>query len=136
MKTTFLILLLSFACYASADHLDVQPFKLLDTCTPQQYASIMDDFNDWGKAYSYQTELAVPLQSERRRIKKVVFMCCSPCHGLRVYAVFPADRHATPEDSDVIQSVLDHAPRSLLACFWPFVLAKGSVPSAFYGCGG
>ncbi len=64
MKTTFLILLLSFACYASADHLDVQPFKLLDTCTPQQYASIMDDFNDWGKAYSYQTELAVPLQSD------------------------------------------------------------------------
>ncbi len=24
----------------------------------------MDDFNDWGKAYSYQAELAVPLQSD------------------------------------------------------------------------
>ncbi|MDT8410737.1 MAG: hypothetical protein RQ741_14170 [Wenzhouxiangellaceae bacterium] len=54
------ILVLS-ASAAQAGHLDVISFTLKDGCSLGQYRQIVGDFNEWGKAHGYQTEIAWPM---------------------------------------------------------------------------
>ena len=58
------LLCLVFSSVVFADHLDVLVFDLQSSCTVPEYMEIVEDFNEWGEAFSYQAEVAVPLQSE------------------------------------------------------------------------
>jgi hypothetical protein len=60
--TGLLFCFFSSACLAG--HLDILVFDLKDTCTVPEYLEVVEDFNVWGEDFSYQTEIAVPLQSE------------------------------------------------------------------------
>lgn len=64
MKRFLAAALFLSASAAQADHLDVISFTLKDGCSLGQYLEIVDDFNEWGKAYGYQTEIAVPSFSD------------------------------------------------------------------------
>jgi len=64
MKKTLAALLVLSASAAHAGHLDVIAFTLNEGCTLNQYLEIVDDFNEWGKAYGYQAEIAAPLFNE------------------------------------------------------------------------
>ncbi len=52
------------ASVSHAGHLDVISFTLSDDCSLAKYLEIVDDFNAWGEAYGYQTEIAVPTFSD------------------------------------------------------------------------
>lgn len=60
MKKTLAALLILSASAAQAGHLDVISFTLNDECTLGQYLEVVEDFNEWGRAYGYQTEIAAP----------------------------------------------------------------------------
>ena len=64
MKKTLAALLILSASAAHAGHLDVISFTLNEDCTLEQYLEIVDEFNEWGKAYGYKTEIAVPSFSD------------------------------------------------------------------------
>ncbi len=49
------------ACASQAGHLDVIGFTLNEDCTLGQHLEIVDDFNEWGKAFGYRAEVAAPL---------------------------------------------------------------------------
>jgi hypothetical protein len=49
---------------ALADHLDVIYVELKEDCSFPDYLAIVTDFNTWGEAYGYRTEIAVPIQSD------------------------------------------------------------------------
>ena len=54
-------MLLLVASASHAGHLDVISFTLNEDCSLGTYLEIVDDFNEWGDAYGYQTEIAAPL---------------------------------------------------------------------------
>ncbi|MFO7764108.1 MAG: hypothetical protein R6V61_10280 [Wenzhouxiangellaceae bacterium] len=64
MKRIIGAMLFLAASTGQAGHLDVISFTLDDDCTLGQYLEIVDDFNDWGEAHGYQTEIAAPMFSE------------------------------------------------------------------------
>lgn len=64
MKRILAAILILSASAAQAGHLDVISFTLKDDCTLGQYAQIVEDFNDWGKAHGYQAEIAAPMFSD------------------------------------------------------------------------
>ena len=64
MKRLLVSAMLLLPLPALADHMDVLEFKLLEGCSFSQFMEIVGDFNDWGKDYGYNTEIAVPLQSD------------------------------------------------------------------------
>jgi hypothetical protein len=65
MKKILILALLSLPIPASADYMDVIQFELNEGCSFSQYLEIVNDFNEqWGKKHDYQTEVAVPLQSD------------------------------------------------------------------------
>lgn len=64
MKRILLAITLLIPFSASADHLDVIQFKMRDGCSFEKYMAIVSDFNDWGKAYGYSAEIAIPLQND------------------------------------------------------------------------
>lgn len=41
--------------------LDVISFTLKEDCSLAKYLEIVSDFNEWGEAYGYQTEIAAPV---------------------------------------------------------------------------
>jgi len=61
MKKTLGTILLLLASASHAGHLDVLSFTLDENCSLGTYLEIVDDFNEWGEAYGYQTEIAAPL---------------------------------------------------------------------------
>jgi len=61
MKKILAALLLTLPAMATADSLDVIEFKLKDGCNFATYLAIVKDFNAWGTAYGYQTEILMPL---------------------------------------------------------------------------
>jgi hypothetical protein len=61
MKKLIGTMLLLMASASHAGHLDVISFTLDGDCSLGQYLEIVDDFNEWGEAYGYQTEIAAPL---------------------------------------------------------------------------
>jgi len=61
MKKLFGTALLLMASTSYAGHLDVISFTLDEDCSLATYLEIVDDFNEWGEAYGYQTEIAAPL---------------------------------------------------------------------------
>jgi hypothetical protein len=61
MKKLIGTMLLLMASASHAGHLDVISFTLDEDCSLGQYLEIVDDFNEWGEAYGYQTEIAAPL---------------------------------------------------------------------------
>ena len=63
MKKLLISMLLCVPMIASAEHIDVIKFKLVDGCSFSEYMQITNDFNKWGEKYNYRTEIAVPLQS-------------------------------------------------------------------------
>jgi hypothetical protein len=63
MKRILVIALLSLPLTAIADHLDVIEFKLAEGCSFSKYMEIVADFNEWGKDYGYNAEVAMPIQS-------------------------------------------------------------------------
>jgi hypothetical protein len=48
---------------ANAAHMDVIESEFVDGCTVAKLMPIVADFNEWGAAYGYSAEIAVPLQS-------------------------------------------------------------------------
>ena len=64
MKKVLGAMLILFASASQAGHLDVISFTLDEDCTLAKYLEIVDDFNAWGEAYGYQTEIAVPTFNE------------------------------------------------------------------------
>lgn len=64
MKKLIAVALLSLPLSAAADHLDVIAFKLNEGCSFATLMEIVADFNQWGKRYGYQAEVAMPLQNE------------------------------------------------------------------------
>ncbi|MDT8442321.1 MAG: hypothetical protein RQ723_11750 [Desulfuromonadales bacterium] len=64
MKKILAAILTLSAWAAQAGHLDVISLTLSEDCTLEQYLEIVDDFNEWGKPYGYQTEIAVPSFSD------------------------------------------------------------------------
>jgi hypothetical protein len=62
-KMVLAAILLSPVC-ASADHLDVIQFKLLEGCSFEKYMGIVSDFNAWGAEYGYHSKVAMPLQGQ------------------------------------------------------------------------
>ena len=44
--------------------MDVIENEFVNGCTIAKLLPIVADFNEWGKAYGYQAEIAVPLQSD------------------------------------------------------------------------
>ena len=60
MKKIIGALLILGASASHAGHLDVISFTLNEDCSLAKYLEIVDDFNAWGEAYGYQTEIAVP----------------------------------------------------------------------------
>ncbi len=64
MKRILAALLVLSASVAQAGHLDVISFTLDEGCSLGQYLEIVEDFNAWGKAHGYQTEIAAPMFSE------------------------------------------------------------------------
>lgn len=65
MKRLILVLLLVLPVSALADYFDVIEFELKDGCSFSEYMEIVNDFNEkWGKKHDYQSEIAVPLQSD------------------------------------------------------------------------
>lgn len=63
MKRILLAIALLLPFSASADHMDVIEFKMLDGCSFEKYMAIVSDFNEWGEDYGYSAEIAIPLQS-------------------------------------------------------------------------
>ena len=61
MKKIIGTMLLLVASASHAGHLDVISFTLDEDCSLGTYLEIVDDFNEWGEAYGYQTEIAAPL---------------------------------------------------------------------------
>jgi len=64
MKKILAALLVLSASTAQAGHLDVISFTVKDGCSLSQHREIVADFNEWGKAHGYQTEIAAPLFSD------------------------------------------------------------------------
>ncbi len=64
MKKTIAAMLFLVASASQAGHLDVIAFTLNEGCSLGKYLEIVDDFNQWGKAYGYQAEIAVPTFNE------------------------------------------------------------------------
>jgi len=64
MKAIIGAMLFLIASASHAGHLDVISFTLNDGCSLSQYSEIVADFNEWGEAHGYQTEIASPLFSE------------------------------------------------------------------------
>ena len=64
MKKLIIIALLTLPLPAFAEHMDVIEFKMLEGCSWDKYMAIVKDFNEWGKKYGYNAQVAVPLQSE------------------------------------------------------------------------
>jgi hypothetical protein len=62
MKKLLALALLACPLVATADNLDVFEFKLKDGCDFAKYMAIVKDFNEWGKAHGYRTEVLVPIQ--------------------------------------------------------------------------
>jgi len=60
MKKIIAAALLIGATAAHAGHLDVIAFTMKEDCSLSTYLAIVDDFNEWGEDYGYQTEIAVP----------------------------------------------------------------------------
>lgn len=65
MKNIILALLLCLPMAASAEHMDVIEFKLLEGCSFDKYMKIVNDFNkDWGVTNNYTARVAMPLQND------------------------------------------------------------------------
>ena len=64
MKKIIIAAILLLPFQVSAEHMDVIQFKLNDGCSFEKYMAIVADFNEWGKAYGYQTKIAYPLQND------------------------------------------------------------------------
>lgn len=64
MRKMMLAALLFLPMAASADHMDVIEFKMLEGCSFEQYMEIVGDFNEWGADFGYRAQIAVPLQNE------------------------------------------------------------------------
>lgn len=64
MKRLIAIALLSLPLPAAADYLDVIAFELNEGCSFGKFMEIVADFNEWGKRYGYQAEVAMPLQND------------------------------------------------------------------------
>ena len=64
MKKIIIAAILLLPLQVSAEHMDVIQFKLKDGCSFEQYMAIVAEFNEWGKAYGYQTKIAYPLQND------------------------------------------------------------------------
>ncbi len=65
MKKLLWIALMSLPLPALADYMDVIQFELNEGCSFNEYMEIVNDFNEqWGKQHDYQSEIAVPLQSD------------------------------------------------------------------------
>ena len=64
MKRIILAIAFLLPMSASAEHMDVIEFKMLEGCSFEKYMEIVSDFNDWGKNYGYNAKVAVPLQGE------------------------------------------------------------------------
>ncbi len=65
MNKLILVILLVLPLPALADYFDVIQFELKDGCSFSEYMEIVNDFNEnWGKKHDYQSEIAVPLQSD------------------------------------------------------------------------
>ena len=64
MKKVMLAFLLLVPLSASAEHMDVIRFKMVEGCSFAQYMEVVNDFNDWGKGYGYNAKVAVPLQND------------------------------------------------------------------------
>ena len=62
MRKLILLGLLAVPFPALADHYDVIEFRLNEGCSFDTYLGIVRDFNQWGKDYGYQSEIAVKLQ--------------------------------------------------------------------------
>lgn len=63
MKKFLVSAMLLLPLPAIADHMDVIEFELVEGCSLSKYMEIVGDFNEWGKKYGYNAEVAVPLQS-------------------------------------------------------------------------
>lgn len=61
MKRLIGTVLLLATSTSYAGHLDVISFTLDEDCSMETYLEIVDDFNEWGEAYGYQTEIAAPV---------------------------------------------------------------------------
>lgn len=64
MKRLLLAILLCIPFSASAEHMDVIEFKMVEGCSWDKYMQIVEDFNEWGKGYGYNAKVAVPLQND------------------------------------------------------------------------
>lgn len=64
MKRVFLAMLVMIPLSASAEHMDVIEFEMLEGCSFDKYLDIVSDFNKWGEEYGYNAKIAVPLQNE------------------------------------------------------------------------
>lgn len=64
MKRIIGAILFLSASASYAGHLDVIAFTLNENCSLGKYLEIVDDFNQWGEAYGYQTEIAAPTFNE------------------------------------------------------------------------
>ncbi|MDH3578340.1 MAG: hypothetical protein OEO71_11070 [Gammaproteobacteria bacterium] len=63
MKKMLIAVFLLLPLNAVAEHMDVIEFEMLEGCPMDQYMAIVQDFNKWGKEYSYQAKIAFPVQS-------------------------------------------------------------------------
>lgn len=65
MRKILILAMLSLPIPVFADYLDVIQFELNEGCSFSEYMEIVNDFNEqWGKKHDYQSEVAVPLQSD------------------------------------------------------------------------
>ena len=64
MRRIFLGILLTVSLSASAEHMDVIEFEMVEGCSFDKYMAIVSDFNDWADDYGYHAKVAVPLQSD------------------------------------------------------------------------
>lgn len=64
MKRMILVIALFLPLSASADHLDVIEFRMLEGCSFEKYMAIVSDFNEWGEDYGYNAKVAIPLQND------------------------------------------------------------------------
>lgn len=64
MKKMIVAFLLLMPLQAFAEHMDVIEFRLKENCSFSQYMQIVAEFNEWGKEYDYQTQIASPIQNE------------------------------------------------------------------------
>ena len=64
MKKILIAAIFLLPMQVNAEHMDVIQFKLNDGCSFEKYMAIVADFNEWGKAYGYESKIAYPLQND------------------------------------------------------------------------